>query len=89
MSTSNVVMAKGSKPAAFNSLSLSWRLRICSLSSACVMAVSFSGAVFYGGGYGHGVGMSQNGVKGMIDAGYGYEDILKHYYKGISITKKY
>lgn len=35
-----------------------------------------------GGGYGHGVGMSQNGVKGMIDAGYHYEQILAHYYEG-------
>lgn len=42
-----------------------------------------------GGGYGHGVGMSQNGVKGMVDAGYGYEDILKHYYNGIEIGSIY
>lgn len=41
--------------------------------------------VFRGGGYGHGVGMSQNGVKSLSEAGYGYEEILKHYYKGIVI----
>lgn len=41
--------------------------------------------VLYGGGYGHGVGMSQNGVKSLADAGYTYEGILKHYYKGISL----
>lgn len=35
-----------------------------------------------GGGYGHGVGLSQNGVKGMIDAGYSYEQILSHYFPG-------
>ena len=42
---------------------------------------------FYGGGYGHGVGMSQNGVKGMVDKGYTYQQILQHYYPGTEITK--
>ena len=41
--------------------------------------------VFYGGGYGHGVGMSQNGVKNLAKAGYTYEEILEHYYSGVSI----
>jgi len=40
---------------------------------------------FYGGGYGHGVGMSQNGVKAMADSGITYEDILKHYYTGVEL----
>lgn len=40
---------------------------------------------FYGGGYGHGVGMSQNGAKAMVDLGYNYEEILKHYYKGTEL----
>lgn len=40
---------------------------------------------FLGGGFGHGVGMSQNGVKGMVDRGYNYKQILEHYYKGIEI----
>lgn len=35
---------------------------------------------FTGGGYGHGVGMSQNGAKAMADEGYTYEEILSHYY---------
>lgn len=33
-------------------------------------------------GYGHGVGMSQYGANGMANAGYGYKDILSHYYPG-------
>lgn len=49
---------------------------------------NISGVVFYGGGNGHGVGMSQNGVKGMIDAGYNCEQILKHYYKGTEIIRQ-
>ena len=39
----------------------------------------------HGGGYGHGVGMSQNGAKAMADSGKDYEDILKHYYTGIEL----
>ncbi|MDR1914380.1 MAG: SpoIID/LytB domain-containing protein [Clostridiales bacterium] len=41
----------------------------------------------YGGGYGHGVGMSQNGVKGMIDKGFNYQQIIAHYYPGTDVTK--
>ncbi|MFP4697689.1 MAG: SpoIID/LytB domain-containing protein [Eubacteriales bacterium] len=44
---------------------------------------------FYGGGYGHGVGMSQNGVKGMVDRGYNYEKILKHFYTNVDIKEIY
>ena len=38
-------------------------------------------------GYGHGVGMSQYGANEMAKLGYTYENILKHYYKDITITK--
>lgn len=38
-----------------------------------------------GGGFGHGVGMSQNGAAGMADAGYDYREILNHYYKECTI----
>lgn len=38
-------------------------------------------------GYGHGVGMSQYGANGMANAGYGYKDILSHYYPGTTLTK--
>lgn len=41
---------------------------------------------FYGGGYGHGVGMSQNGAKAMVDEGYTYEEILQHYYTDVDIV---
>jgi len=39
----------------------------------------------YGGGFGHGVGMSQNGVYGMVQRGYSYEQILSHFYPGTSL----
>ena len=38
-----------------------------------------------GGGYGHGVGMSQNGVKTLADAGEDYESIVKYFYEGIEM----
>ena len=39
----------------------------------------------YGMGYGHGVGMSQYGAKGMAEAGFDYEDIIMYYYDGVII----
>lgn len=42
----------------------------------------------YGGGYGHGVGMSQNGAQAMAKAGMGYEEILKYFYDGVTIEEK-
>lgn len=44
-----------------------------------------TGVTLYGGGYGHGVGMSQNGVRALVKQGKDYESILKHYYSGISL----
>lgn len=39
--------------------------------------------VFYGKGFGHGVGMSQYGAMGMAEAGFNYQEILSWYYKDI------
>ena len=38
-----------------------------------------------GGGFGHGVGMSQYGASAMSKRGYHYSKILQHYYRGASI----
>lgn len=38
-------------------------------------------------GYGHGVGLSQYGSNGMAKEGYTYEQIIKHYYKGVDVIK--
>ncbi len=38
-----------------------------------------------GGGFGHGVGMSQLGASWMSGRGYKFNDIIQHYYKGVSI----
>lgn len=39
----------------------------------------------YGGGFGHGVGMSQNGAKNMADAGFTAEEILQFFYENVSV----
>lgn len=41
----------------------------------------------FGGGYGHGVGMSQNGAQGMAKSGMGYEEILKFFYDGAEVAE--
>jgi len=43
---------------------------------------SANGYLFNGGGWGHGVGMSQYGAKGMADNGFTYDVILDHYFPG-------
>lgn len=45
--------------------------------------------VFTGEGWGHGVGMSQYGAKGMAEAGFKYDEILKHYYTGTELINAY
>jgi stage II sporulation protein D len=37
-------------------------------------------------GYGHGVGMSQWGANAMAKSGSSFEEIIKHYYRGVSLT---
>jgi stage II sporulation protein D len=43
--------------------------------------------IFYGRGFGHGVGLCQVGAFGMAQAGADYKKILKKYYRGIKISK--
>ncbi|MCE1229870.1 MAG: hypothetical protein LWX11_10345, partial [Firmicutes bacterium] len=43
--------------------------------------------IFYGRGWGHGVGMDQTGAYGYALEGWTFEQILKHYYQGIELTK--
>lgn len=37
-------------------------------------------------GYGHGVGMSQTGADSLAKQGYGFEDIIKHFYTGVDVV---
>jgi stage II sporulation protein D len=57
------------------------------LRSTLFVPVAYDGAVrFEGRGWGHGVGLSQFGAKGMADRGYRYPQILDHYYPGTTLT---
>ena len=43
--------------------------------------------ILHGKGWGHGVGLCQIGAAVMGEQGYTYDQILKHYYKGVEIKK--
>ncbi len=49
-------------------------------------AISYS---FTGRGWGHGVGMCQYGAFGLAKMGVKYDQIIKHYYTGVDLTKAY
>jgi len=55
------------------------------VSSGSTATVTGNVYVFTGKGWGHGVGMSQEGAKGFALQGYTYEQILKHYFTGVTI----
>lgn len=44
---------------------------------------------FWGAGWGHGVGMCQDGICGLAEQGKNYINILQHYYPGVEIKKIY
>jgi stage II sporulation protein D len=48
-----------------------------------------TGWLFWGGGWGHGVGMCQTGAIGRAEAGHRYRDILRHYYNGAEVAPIY
>ena len=54
-------------------------------SSAFTVKTTKTAIAFNVTGYGHGVGMSQYGADFMARQGSSYEEILKHYYKGLEI----
>lgn len=46
-----------------------------------------SGFVVYGGGFGHGVGIPQYGVRDLTKLGYDYDDILERYYRETKLSR--
>ncbi len=59
-----------------------------------VMNKRYSGSsvasyTFSGRGWGHGVGMCQYGAFGLAKMGVKYDEIIKHYYTGVDLTKAY
>jgi SpoIID/LytB domain protein len=45
--------------------------------------------IFWGAGFGHGAGLSQDGAVKMGKLGRSYTDILKHYYPNAQVEKRY
>jgi stage II sporulation protein D len=48
-----------------------------------------TGFVAWGGGWGHGVGLSQTGAVGMAEKKATFEEILNHYYRDITLELAY
>ncbi len=53
--------------------------------SAMYDGENLTGFSFVGGGYGHGVGMSQNGASHLADQGLEWQEILSYFYENIQI----
>jgi stage II sporulation protein D len=66
------------------------RLALLALAVALVLSAPAHAAstlTIRGGGFGHGVGMSQYGALGYAQHGWGYRAILGHYYSGTEVTR--
>lgn len=55
-------------------------------SSSVLLKKSPKNFTFKGGGWGHGLGMSQWGANQMSQEGKKYEEILKHFYTGVDLS---
>jgi len=70
---------QGSKQISCARFRLGTGIRSCKLTK---LSVGSKETAFEGHGYGHGIGMCQDGAKGMANEKFTYEQILKHYYPG-------
>jgi len=65
------------------------RLITLTLAAALLVAAPASAAkhrfTIRGAGFGHGVGLSQEGARGFAEHGFDYRRILRHYYRGTSV----
>lgn len=61
------------------------KISVASSSGTKVVPLIPTNYTFIGKGWGHSVGMSQEGAKGMADAGFTYEEILTHYFTGTKV----
>lgn len=60
-----------------------------SIPSACFAITGAEGTTIslVGGGFGHGIGLSQYGADAMADAGFDYRQIILNYYPGVEIVQ--
>ena len=55
-------------------------------SSAFDVEMTADKVILRGSGWGHGVGLCQIGAANMARQGYGYAEILRHYYPGSELS---
>lgn len=55
-------------------------------STLCSLSLAGDTLQVNGRGYGHGLGMSQWGARGLATRGYGYQQILTYYYQGTALS---
>lgn len=75
---------KGSKTVPCGKFRLATGIRSCKITK---LSVRKKDVHFEGKGYGHGVGMCQDGANGMARDGKNYKKILKNYYPGSDLRK--
>ncbi|MBO7191045.1 MAG: SpoIID/LytB domain-containing protein [Elusimicrobiaceae bacterium] len=75
--------SKGKKTVACNPFRLAMGLKSCKIKE---INIHGNHVRFEGRGYGHGVGMCQDGAAGMARSGKKYTQILKNYYPGSTLT---
>jgi len=65
------------------------------MSSAFIISVTRESSgvpsrfTLYGAGWGHGVGLCQIGAAVMAEKGFNAEEILRHYFRGVALVKRY
>ncbi|MCI9338276.1 MAG: SpoIID/LytB domain-containing protein [Lachnospiraceae bacterium] len=81
---SKVVLQNGSEVAGMNLLPSGFFTIMTSIKNGNVVGYNL-----YGGGFGHGVGMSQNGARDMAESGYSAMEILLYFYENCSVENIY
>lgn len=88
VSTMNVYGAKAvTSSGVYDILSSAGPVKVVSADNSTIIAGAVSDGTFVltGKGWGHGIGMSQEGAKGFARNGYTYDQILMHYFPGVTV----
>lgn len=83
------LQGKGGKSVEVEGLAVRWTLDVPETLFTAQRTTSSGGApgwAFRGKGWGHGVGMCQEGAYGMAQRGHDYREILRHYYLGADVA---
>ena len=84
------VVAEGAHRFTLEGLPIRWSLQVPDNLFVIDRSVDPDGTrrfTFYGKGWGHGTGMCQVGAYGMAQRGYTAEQIVTHYYTGVTVER--